>query len=580
MSESNQSDQQKPVKPGKKELSMEQRMLLAFGLMGVVLLVSQFVLPKPPEKPVQKTETAEVKEPVEGKQAATDQQPAAAATEKVAAIPLAPIASHPASAAQEEAVVVETDLYKIQFSNRGAVVRSWVLKKYQDTLGKPQELLNRRAIGRTGYPFATRLRKGESAQVLHQALHQVIQSPDKLRVEFVYADAEWQGRKIFQFKKDSYLSEVSSTLTQKGQPKLHLLSWRGGFGDETVIGAAASQHSVHYDLGAGKLVIKDAGAAKEGPITDRGNFSFAGIEDSYFAAAALPENTEGFEVDTLSDSIPGLTDGKDELNAGIAVGGRAENKFSLFVGPKDTHLLRSVSPRLEQIVDWGYMAMLAKPLFLVLNWLHDNYIHNYGWSIVLLTVAINFILLPLKITSLKSMKNMQILQPQIAEINARYKGLSMRDPKKANQNQEVMDLYKKHGVNPMGGCIPMVLQIPFFIAFYKVLSVAIEIRGADWLWVSDLSRPETLAIRVLPVAMIASQFIMQKMTPSTGGDPSQQKIMMLMPLFLGFMFYGVSSGLVLYWLTSNLVGIGQQWFFNRTFHAAPAIKAPVKKKGR
>ena len=141
----------------------------------------------------------------------------------------------------------------------------------------------------------------------------------------------------------------------------------------------------------------------------------------------------------------------------------------------------------------------------------------------------------------------------------------MRDPRKAEQNQEVMDLYKKHGVNPLGaGCMPLVLQIPFFFAFYKVLSVSIEMRGANWLWVSDLSQPETLAIRILPLMMIGTQFFLQKMTPHPGADPAQQKMMMFMPLVLGFMFYGVSSGLVLYWLTSNLVGIAQQWFINRS----------------
>jgi YidC/Oxa1 family membrane protein insertase len=141
-----------------------------------------------------------------------------------------------------------------------------------------------------------------------------------------------------------------------------------------------------------------------------------------------------------------------------------------------------------------------------------------------------------------------------------------------------MELYKKHGVNPMGGCVPMILQIPFFIAFYKVLSVAIELRGAPWLWVTDLSRPETLPIRILPVAMIATQFVMQKMTPSTTADPAQQRIMLLMPLFLGFMFYGVSAGLVLYWLTGNVVGIAQQWFFNRWFPASAPAPAPAGKK--
>jgi YidC/Oxa1 family membrane protein insertase len=155
----------------------------------------------------------------------------------------------------------------------------------------------------------------------------------------------------------------------------------------------------------------------------------------------------------------------------------------------------------------------------------------------------------------------------------------LKDPRKAKQNEEIMDLYKKHGVNPASGCAPMLLQIPFFIAFYKVLSVAIEMRGATWLWVSDLSRPEDLGIRILPLAMVGTQFFLQKMTPNASGDAQQQRIMLMMPLFLGFMFYGQSSGLVLYWLTSNVVGIAQQWFFNRMGHSqTPAASAVVNVK--
>jgi YidC/Oxa1 family membrane protein insertase len=161
----------------------------------------------------------------------------------------------------------------------------------------------------------------------------------------------------------------------------------------------------------------------------------------------------------------------------------------------------------------------------------------------------------------------------------------MKDPKMANKNQEVMDLYKKHGVNPAGGCLPLLLQMPFLFAFYAVLSVAIEIRQANWLWVTDLAQPETIAIRVLPLIMIATQFWMQKMTPATGGDPAQQKMMLFMPLIFGFMFYGASSGLVLYWLTGNVVGIVQQWAFNKTMPApapavSPAKPAPKKKSGK
>jgi YidC/Oxa1 family membrane protein insertase len=304
------------------------------------------------------------------------------------------------------------------------------------------------------------------------------------------------------------------------------------------------------------------------------------VEDAFFAAVFMPAPGASLEINTFADSLPSPLDAqKEEWRVGVGVGGQGSQRLSLFVGPKNVDILRRVDPKLEQMVDFGWFAFLAKPLFVALNWTNDRITRNYGWAIVLVTVAINFLLLPLKVTSLKSMKKMSVIQPQIKAINDKYKSLSLRDPKKAQQNQEVMDLYKKHGVNPMGGCIPMVLQIPFFIAFYKVLSVAIEMRGAPWLWVHDLSQPEHLAIRILPVAMIGTQFILQKMTPSTSADPSQQKIMMLMPLMLGFMFYGVSSGLVLYWLTGNLVGIAQQWFFNRLMPASQMPQPAPKRKG-
>src|SRR4029079_350512 len=217
-----------------------------------------------------------------------------------------------------------------------------------------------------------------------------------------------------------------------------------------------------------------------------------------------------------------------------------------------------------------WLSVLAKPLFLLVNWFNDSFVHNFGWSIILVTIAINFILFPLKLSNMKSMRKMQALKPQIDAINEKYRGLKMTDPKKGEQNQEVMDLYKKYGVNPMGGCVPMVLQIPFFFAFYKVFTVSVEMRGAPWLWVTDLSQPETLPIKILPLAMIASQFFMQKMTPQPNQDPAQARMMMFMPLIFGFMFYNFASGLVLYYWTSNLVSMGQQYFFNRTGAAGDA----------
>jgi YidC/Oxa1 family membrane protein insertase len=282
----------------------------------------------------------------------------------------------------------------------------------------------------------------------------------------------------------------------------------------------------------------------------------------------------------FSDTVPGAS-GSDEQHAGAAVGGDGLNQFSYFVGPKDMDLLRRVDPKLEQLIDWGWFEIIAKPLFLSLNWTADHLVHNWGWAIILVTITINLLLFPLRIQSMKSSKKMQRLQPQINAINAKYKSLSLRDPKKAEQNQEMMDLYKREGVNPVGGCLPMLLQLPFFYAFYRVLNVSIEMRGANWLWVHDLSQPETLAIRMLPVLLIVTQFLTQKLTPQPGADPAQQKMFMLMPLVMGYMFYFMSSGLVLYWLTGNLVGIVQQLLLNRGGSPPPAVvdvKPSPKKK--
>ncbi len=567
----------------KKDLSMESRLLLAFGLMGVVLLVSQYILPQPPEPPKKAAAKAAPAAKPDDKQAPPADKPAGPAAGKSAAKTdgKSSAATKPAasvSAASEQDYIIETSLYKITFTNRGALVKSWILKKYKDSKGKPLELVNTRAAGKANFPFAIRYRDGQGAHEVNKALFEAKPSPDKLGIDFEYASGGAFARKTFRFSGASYLARVTSELRENNAPRQHLLSWRGGFGDETVIGAAASQHAVLFDRDAQKLVSHIGKDVPGGVYIQRGNFTFAGLQDTYFAAVALPAENAPFEVHMVNDHLPNAIDEKEDYFAGVSVGGEATNQFQLFVGPKDLDLMRAISPRLDQLVDWGWFGVIAKPLFLALSWLNNKYVHNYGWAIIILTIIINFLMLPLKFTSLKSMRAMSALQPEMKKINDKYSGMSMRDPRKQKQQEEVMDLYKKHGVNPASGCVPMLLQIPFFFAYYKVLSVSIEMRGAHWLWVSDLSRPEDLAIRVLPLLMIASQFVMQKMTPNTSGDPAQQKMLLMMPLFLGFMFYGQSSGLVLYWLTGNLVGILQQWFFNRMAPAPAPATVPAAKR--
>jgi len=209
-------------------------------------------------------------------------------------------------------------------------------------------------------------------------------------------------------------------------------------------------------------------------------------------------------------------------------------------------------------------------MYLCLKWISAHIVANYGWSIILLTVAINFALLPLKMSSMKSSQKMQKLAPQVKAIQDRYKKYKMSDPKKQEANEEVMALYKKEGVNPLGGCLPMVIQIPFFYGFYRMIAQAIEMRHASWLWVPDLSLHEAGWFHVLPIVMIATMLLLQKMTPQPAGDPAQQKMMMMMPLAFGIGFYNVSSGLVLYWLTNTLLTIAQQWRVNQVVEAEAA----------
>jgi YidC/Oxa1 family membrane protein insertase len=566
----------------KKELSIETRLLLAFILMGAVLFTTPYFFktlpPTPP--PGKKVQLAPPVTP------APEQKPAS--TEAVAAAPTLP----QEAASKESIVTLDTDLYHIAFSNRGAVVRSWILKKYKDSSQKPVDLANAAAAPITGFPFSLTFKSQKPAADINNALYVVNQSDDGLQIDFQFSDGKTFARKSFHFTKDSYQSQVSTEVSDNGVPVPHLIEWRGGFGDMTVPSPAAAQHSIYYDSAAnggfpfyqtGKLGVTTAKDAKNGPVTAIGPFTFAGMEDTYFAAVFLPKNGTT-EIQTFDDKAPTPTNSTPEQLAGAAVGGESVNRFPLFVGPKDLDIMKRVNPKLEQVVDFGFFSVIAKPLFLAMHWLTDNYVHNYGWSIILMTVFINIALFPLKITSMKSMKKMQALQPQIAAINEKYKNVGMRDPRKQEQNQEVMALYQKHGVNPLGGCLPMALQMPFLFAFYKVFAIAIEMRGANWLWIPDLSRAETLPIHLLPIAMIVSQFVQQKMTPTQpGGDPAQQKVMMFMPLMFGFMFYNQSAGLVLYWLTSNLVNIAQQWFFNRTAVAAGAaqsVQVVKKKNGR
>jgi len=547
-----------------KELSLEIRMFIAFGLMMLVLFATPYIFKGTPKS----TPAPAPKQPA----AAQAQSPPEAAKAAPASPATAPKAAAPVAAGNETTTIIETDLAKVTFSNRGGVVKSWLLKKYKNSSGAQVDLVSPTAAAKLGAPFSWQFKSQKPAVDLNQALF-AVQQPDPLTVAFEFSDGKVIARKSFHFVKNSYKLQFASEVIEGGAPVPHLVAWRGGFGDRTVHNAPATEHTVYFDAAKSKLVTQDMKIAKDGPVSSSGSYNFAGLEDTYFAAVFLAPPGVPTEIQTWQDTVAATPDNAEAAQVGAAVGGEGKNAYALFVGPKDLDSLRAADPKLEQIVDFGWFWWIAKPLFLALHWSQANLIPNWGWSIIFVTIIINLLLLPLRFSNLRSMQKMQKLQPEIAKINERYKNVGLRDPRKAQQNEETMALYQKHGVSPLGGCLPLILQMPFFFAFYKVLTVVIELRGAPWLWVSDLSQPEAGFFRMLPIIMMLTQFWMQRMTPPTpGADPNQQRMMMLMPLILFIPFYSASAGLVLYWLTGNVVGIVQQYFFNK-MAAQPAAGA-------
>jgi len=302
--------------------------------------------------------------------------------------------------------------------------------------------------------------------------------------------------------------------------------------------------------------------------------------DQYFAAVFLPDDPQNAAVVTLRNPLdvpkdwrnpnPQETIKVDVL--GIAVGNpRGPAVERLYVGPKSLGVLESVSvptvigaPQdLRSLVNFGFFGVIARPLFLWLKWTFETVVHNWGWAIVFQTLIINLALLPLRISSMKSALKMQKVAPQIKAIQERYKKYSMRDPRKQEMNQEVSELYKTHGVNPVGGCLPMIIQMPFLFAYYSMLQAALDLRHAHWLWIRDLSSPDPW--HILPIGIIITMLLTQRMTPQPGMDPAQQKMMtLMMPLMLGVISWNLAAGLCLYWSEGNLIAIAQQAIMNRT----------------
>jgi len=485
--------------------------------------------------------------------------------------------------------VVENDLYRITFTNKGAQVKSWILKKFDnDAQNGPLDLVNSTAAAQYGYPLSL----WTYDETLRARLSSVLYVPSSQgkvaadAITFEYADQDLSARKTFHFD-HTYVVNVETSVTYKGSPAAALPAWPSGFGDQTTPAFYASaliDYQFNKDIQRvparcgfslfSKCQQVIGGATLSGP------FHWAGPTDQYFAAVFIPDAPAAASMVTLHNTLsvsrdPQKPESKEVVNVdvlGAAVGNlHGPTAERIFVGPKELEILQKVSVPgvsgadndLNGLVDFGWWGVIAKPLFLWLKWTYHHIVPSWGWAIVLQTFIISVALLPLRITQMKSMLKMQRVAPQIKSIQEKYKKYSLRDPRKAAMNEEISALYKKEGVNPVGGCLPMLIQLPFLIAYYRMLGTALDLRHAHWLWIHDLSAADPFYL--LPIFMIVSMLISQKMTPQGGMDPAQQRMMnVMMPLMMGFIFFRLPAGLNLYYSVVNVIGIVQQSVMNRT----------------
>jgi YidC/Oxa1 family membrane protein insertase len=583
-----------PIGPNKDKFSPEMRILVASLLsMLVILGWAKFFGPKPPANQPQKEQPAAGAPATPGASTSAVASGSGATAAISAGTPATSTPTAPPTAeAQERTIVVENSLYRVEFSNRGAVVKSWQLKKYKDD-AKPQrtlDLVHTESATKTGgWPFSLVFDDPQLEKAANTALYKVstdgstVDAPADLT--FTWSDGHLEVVKTFHFD-HSYVVNVETTTSLNGVHVVAGLAWRGGFGDVTVTDPAPAATINTFYNENGKLSMfleKKLDSADKWGNTWQGGKSFTGIEDRYFTAAFLPP------ADSLSTTLQTRywktwdtktdKDGKQESEAipEVATATTAQPMvMRVFVGPKDYDLLKAMHPPMNSLVQFGWLEFIADPLFHGLKWLHD-YVPNWGWAIVVLTIVINMVLFPLRISSYRTSLKMQRVAPEIKQIQERYKKYKMNDPRKAEMNKEVMAIYSREKINPVGGCFQMFLQMPIWIGLNSALRYAIELRHAPWLWVHDLASKDPFY--VLPLAVGISMYSVSKMTPMTATDPQQAQMMKLLPISMSVMFviFPFSSGLALYILTSSLIGIMQQWYLNRT-HPAPASAKPSRAK--
>jgi YidC/Oxa1 family membrane protein insertase len=479
--------------------------------------------------------------------------------------------------AEAQTVVVEGDLYRAVVDNKGALLTSWELNHYRSSQGQIFEMITANHFEQDR-PYLGSLIFADPAltALANKELYEVevggsaytggkLSPPASVTMRLRRGDLVIEKR--FDFEEDNYLLAFSVTSEKAGKPipGQYLLGQDIGPEHEHLVSGFFLFGGRSTPLSA--VFYRDGKVQREGPPKDKeeeekieGNIRWAGLEMKYFSIIAVPTNPlEYFSIQKLpvkAFTLKGKEVNRDLLRLTIPL--EESRQYQIYLGPKEQSTLEAVkAANLSGVINYGWFSVLVIPLLASLRWLHQ-YIPNYGLAIIILTFVLSLLLVPFRLKQVLSMRKMQAVQPKVKAIQEKYKKYKKTDPKRAQMNQEIMGIYKEHGVNPLGGCLPLVVQMPILFAFYRLLMNSIELRQAPFVgWIHDLSAPDPFL--VLPIVMGITMFISQKMTPMTpGADPSQAKMMMLLPAFMTFFFLGLSSGLNLYFLCSNIFQVGFQ----------------------
>jgi YidC/Oxa1 family membrane protein insertase len=569
------------------------RSLILFTFVALAGLMVYQYFKKPDATPPQQTQQAQ-----QQAQSAQQTQQASAASASAAFAPtgskdLAARSSAPTVTAQSESTTaLENEKFRIVLSNKGAQVQHWYLKNYTDSSGKWLDMVQEQA-SRFGLPLSLFTYDNNLTAQLNTALYQASATGNLLApnsVTFHYAANGLDVTKTFTID-TTYVIGVHVAVTRNGLPVRALVTWPAGLGDMEEFLAASGKRTTFSVPTVSQVAWsidgkQDNQAAKKisGEATFDQPYEYAALMDLYFAAAFMPDVPSRATMVTFHHTIDLPTDLSDPNSAkkpadviGLAMGDQSgDTSLRLYAGPKETDILNSIhavgadgrptGEPLSSLIQYGWFGIIAKPLYIVLRALHNLLgpgLNNWGWAIIIITVVFNVVLLPTRIWTMKSSLKMMRIQPKVDALKKRYANLKMNDPKRAEMNAEMVQLYKDEGVNMYGGCLPILLQMPLFFGYYRVLLNAVELRQAHWFWLHDLAMPDPL--HVLPILIIGTMFLVQFITPSPGMDPAQRRMMaIMMPAIMGFTLWHFASGLALYWITGNIINLLMQVAINNS----------------